>query len=50
MLDLKHTVDLVERQSGGLDIEVPDERYPECVQDGENDVEAPADVLPIVSR
>ena len=44
ILDLEHYVNFFEREFGGLDIEVPDERDPSGVEYGEDDVESPSDV------
>lgn len=45
MLDLKDAVDFIERKAGGFNVEDPDKGYPDEVQNSEDDVEAPLDVL-----
>lgn len=44
VIDLKHAVNLLETESLGLDVKVPDEWHETGVEDCEHDKESPADV------
>jgi hypothetical protein len=44
ILDLEHEINLLEGEFLGLNVKVPDDGGPSEVQDGEDDVEPPADV------
>lgn len=45
MLNLEDTVDLFQRQTSCFDVKEPDDREPRKVEDGEDDIETPADVV-----
>lgn len=45
VLDLEHEVDLLERQTFGLDVKEPDDGEPGEVEDREDDVVSPCDVF-----
>lgn len=45
MFDLKDAVNLIQRQTSCFDVEEPNDREPRKIEDGEDDVEAPADVV-----
>lgn len=45
VFDNKDTVDLIQTQTCGLDVEEPDERQPSSVEDGKYDVKPPPYVL-----
>ena len=45
MLDLEHSVDFFQRESGGFNVEEPDDWKPSEIEDSKDDIEAPTDSL-----